>query len=145
MLEEGDHLRTWKLLESPEIFHTNQNEKPNISIKAQTSFDHRPIYLDYEGPISGNRGSVKRIEQGTFEWIEKTDEKILITLQGQKIKGLLKLMRIKTDEPKNRNKAASPVEILPEGMSTSNKEDPDDWQLKLLPLSVINQLDALNS
>lgn len=27
--------------------------------------DHRRIYLDYEGPISGNRGTVRRVSQGT--------------------------------------------------------------------------------
>lgn len=27
--------------------------------------DHRAIYLDYEGPISGNRGEVRRVEAGT--------------------------------------------------------------------------------
>ena len=29
--------------------------------------DHRPIYLDYEGPVSGNRGEVKRVEAGTCD------------------------------------------------------------------------------
>ena len=36
--------------------------------------DHRPLYLDYEGPISGNRGSIKRVLEGNFRWLEKTDE-----------------------------------------------------------------------
>ncbi|MFT3785986.1 MAG: hypothetical protein QM770_07450 [Tepidisphaeraceae bacterium] len=26
---------------------------------------HRRLYLDYEGPISNNRGEVRRVEQGT--------------------------------------------------------------------------------
>lgn len=29
--------------------------------------DHRRVYLDYEGPISGGRGKVARVEAGTFE------------------------------------------------------------------------------
>jgi len=28
--------------------------------------DHRRDYLTYEGPLTGNRGSVRRIEAGTF-------------------------------------------------------------------------------
>lgn len=28
--------------------------------------DHRPIYLDYEGKISNNRGHVHRVERGTY-------------------------------------------------------------------------------
>ena len=31
--------------------------------------DHRPAYLDYEGPISGDRGVVKRLARGTVvDW-----------------------------------------------------------------------------
>lgn len=29
--------------------------------------DHRRIYLNYEGPISGNRGKVERIYSGSFQ------------------------------------------------------------------------------
>ena len=29
--------------------------------------DHRKHYLDYEGEISGNRGTVARIDAGTYE------------------------------------------------------------------------------
>jgi hypothetical protein len=28
--------------------------------------DHRPGYLEYEGPISGGRGSVRRVASGSF-------------------------------------------------------------------------------
>ena len=28
---------------------------------------HRRAYLEYEGEVSGNRGTVKRIERGTYE------------------------------------------------------------------------------
>ena len=28
--------------------------------------DHRPAYLEYEGPISGNRGSVRRVAAGWY-------------------------------------------------------------------------------
>jgi hypothetical protein len=29
--------------------------------------DHRRDYLDYEGPVSGNRGTVRRVEAGVCE------------------------------------------------------------------------------
>lgn len=29
--------------------------------------DHRPMYLDYDGPISGGRGTVQRIATGEYE------------------------------------------------------------------------------
>lgn len=34
---------------------------PGTSAHAQRLQDHRAIYLDLEGPISGNRGSVRRL------------------------------------------------------------------------------------
>ncbi len=61
MLEDGDVLRTWRLSAPPE---------PGVGVDAEPSFDHRLIYLDYEGPISDGRGNVKRHDKGTFEWIE---------------------------------------------------------------------------
>lgn len=35
--------------------------------------DHRRIYLEYEGPISGNRGQVRRVTEGTCT-LEVDDE-----------------------------------------------------------------------
>jgi len=35
--------------------------------------DHRREYLEYEGPISGGRGSVRRIESGTFSISDSPD------------------------------------------------------------------------
>lgn len=31
------------------------------------NIEHRRLYLDYEGPISGDRGSVRRVDAGTYE------------------------------------------------------------------------------
>ena len=38
--------------------------------------DHRRVYLDYEGPISDDRGCVNRVAQGSFEIIQWSAEKI---------------------------------------------------------------------
>jgi len=37
------------------------------SVPATRLEDHRPLYLDYEGPISGNRGTVKRLSYGQIK------------------------------------------------------------------------------
>ena len=37
-------------------------------VDAEASFDHRLVYLDYEGPVSGDRGRVRRVDAGTFAW-----------------------------------------------------------------------------
>ncbi len=57
MLEAGDVLQTWRLAAPP----TN-----GAIIDATALGDHRRAYLDYEGPISGGRGSVKRWDAGDF-------------------------------------------------------------------------------
>lgn len=57
-------------------------EKPTLVRKLA---DHRPFYLDYEGPISGNRGDVTRILEGKLQWLEKAPEMLLLRLQPAKI------------------------------------------------------------
>lgn len=58
MLEEGPGLRTWRLTEAPQ---------PGRAIAAERLPDHRCEYLDYEGPVSGGRGTVRRVDHGTYD------------------------------------------------------------------------------
>ncbi len=39
--------------------------KPGQRMPAERIADHRPAYLDYEGPVSDKRGSVRRLAWGT--------------------------------------------------------------------------------
>lgn len=45
------------------------------SLDAARLPDHRRLYLDYEGPISGNRGHVTRVARG--RWLLPSDRSIL--------------------------------------------------------------------
>ncbi|RIK66590.1 MAG: hypothetical protein DCC65_09505 [Planctomycetota bacterium] len=54
MIESGSALATWKLRHPPE-----SGEQRCLRIG-----DHRRAYLDYEGPISGDRGRVTRHDEG---------------------------------------------------------------------------------
>ena len=84
MLEAGDVLRTWKL-------HAPlQRGEP---VKAEVSFDHRLVYLEYEGPISGNRGSVIRWDAGSFEWQHDDKDLVRVFLDGMNCKGSVELVR----------------------------------------------------
>jgi hypothetical protein len=78
MLEAGDVLRTWRLPERP---------RPGIAIRAESLGDHRKLYLDYEGPVSRERGRVTRWDTGTFTWLEDRAERIAIRLQGSRCSG----------------------------------------------------------
>lgn len=65
MLEVGDVLQTWRLARAPER---------GRDIEATPLGGHRRMYLDYEGPVSGDRGTVKRWDAGEF-----TEESVSIS------------------------------------------------------------------
>jgi len=78
MLEEGASLRTWRLLLPP---------IPGCDVIALSLPPHRLIYLDYEGPVSGNRGYVTRWDHGHFEWISDTPRYVRCRLHGVRFIG----------------------------------------------------------
>ncbi|MGI8982776.1 MAG: DNA polymerase ligase N-terminal domain-containing protein [Pirellulaceae bacterium] len=82
MLEVGGALRTWSLAELPAIGKV---------IQAEALPDHRLAYLDYEGPVSGNRGSVSRVEEGEYDVIEEAGDWLRIHLAGKNLRGILEL------------------------------------------------------
>ncbi|MGF1580114.1 MAG: DNA polymerase ligase N-terminal domain-containing protein [Gemmataceae bacterium] len=86
MLEQGDVLKTWRLFEIP---------TPGATIPGELSFDHRVKYLDYEGPISGNRGSVVQWDGGIYEGSLPRDVEqsvpIEIEVYGSRVQGLVVL------------------------------------------------------
>ena len=57
LFEAGPVLKAWRLLAEPGV---------GRAVPAEPNFDHRLIYLDYEGPVSGGRGAVARWDAGTF-------------------------------------------------------------------------------
>jgi hypothetical protein len=83
-LEDGDSLKTWALPRLPE---------PGLEICCNSLADHRPFYLDYEGPVSGNRGTVTRWDQGTFSVDLWTDDQIVVDLAGGRLLGKVALHR----------------------------------------------------
>lgn len=84
MLEVGGSLRTWAL-ESP--------IEPNRDIAARALGDHRLAYLDYEGPISGDRGTVQRRDRGDYELLGECPDEVRVKLRGGQIRGLAVLRR----------------------------------------------------
>jgi hypothetical protein len=76
MLEHGDGLRTWRLVNT--VFQTSQ--------VARQIKDHRKSYLDYEGEIAGDRGRVKIWDTGTYTVDVWKDERIQVALVGRALK-----------------------------------------------------------
>lgn len=86
MLEHGDTLLTWRLSRIPAA---DGNPVP-----AEPLPDHRTVYLDYEGPVSGNRGTVRRVDAGLYEWQTREDGRLEIQLTGQLLRGRAALERV---------------------------------------------------
>ena len=82
MLERGDVLRTWAI------------DEPIVSgrdLPARLLGDHRRVYLDYEGEISGGRGRVERVASGTYRVVEWSEHLIKVELAGTQLAGELEL------------------------------------------------------
>jgi hypothetical protein len=60
--------------------------------------DHRPHYLTYEGPVSGNRGAVHRIESGTIVYRSPAPDSIEVILQSDSRTIGLKLARVEAGD-----------------------------------------------
>jgi hypothetical protein len=84
MLADGEHLLTWALREMPHV---------NCETDAEQLGSHRIEYLDIEGPLSGNRGRVERIDAGKFEWLVREKDRITIALHGETLQGTAQLTR----------------------------------------------------
>ena len=78
MLEKEAVLRTWRLERAPDEAG---------SIAAEPLADHRPVYLDYEGPVSGNRGTVRRYDGGDYKLIAETTARLEVMLAGAVLRG----------------------------------------------------------
>jgi hypothetical protein len=88
MLESGAVLRTWRLAAPLRAGET---------IAATATFDHRPVYLDYEGPVRGDRGRVIRRESGTFAWQTQAVDRVAVRLDGAQLRGILLLEQVEGD------------------------------------------------
>jgi hypothetical protein len=82
MLERETTLQTWRLLSCPEA---------GQDIRAEPLTDHRLHYLDYEGPVSGNRGTVTRWDFGTYCVLERTASVLRCRLEGTRLRGTVSL------------------------------------------------------
>lgn len=100
MLERPDtaeehRLATWSLLALPAPWSEPQasdQEPASQAIEATKLPDHRAHYLDYEGPVSGNRGSVSRVAGGRVEWLEASDSLYRLRLSDNlRLAGLITL------------------------------------------------------
>ena len=84
MLENEAALRTWRLLQPPQA---------GVACPAEPLPDHRLAYLNYEGPVSGNRGSVQRWDAGDYLFVQESAAGIEVRLAGRRLQGMARIQR----------------------------------------------------
>lgn len=47
-----------------------------VQVRGERLGDHRPAYLKYEGEVSGGRGSVRRVGEGTASSVEVDEARV---------------------------------------------------------------------
>ena len=87
MLEQGEVLLTWQLLREP-------IDRASLPIPARRIGDHRKAYLDYEGPLTGDRGTVRRVDSGSLDIVETTPESLRLVLKGKRLDGWFTLQKV---------------------------------------------------
>jgi hypothetical protein len=70
LLEHKDDCWTWAIEQLPAAFG---GESDRTSVTAIRLANHRRHYLDYEGPVSGNRGEVTRVVTGTYVLLSESE------------------------------------------------------------------------
>lgn len=83
MLERDGALQTWRLPAPP-------SDEPRT---ATAIGDHRLAYLEYEGSVSGGRGTVIRWDSGTYDTLDVAREAWTVRLHGCRWQGTVTLAR----------------------------------------------------
>jgi len=78
LFDQGETLQAWELPLDP--FREYSQSAHSLS-------PHRRHYLDYEGPLSDDRGTVTRVEAGEFVLIAESDARLEYEIAGQRLRG----------------------------------------------------------
>jgi hypothetical protein len=85
MFEVAGALRTWAIETPPKEWQAGE---------ALALPEHRLAYLDYEGPVSGDRGAVTRYDAGDYCVVREAPGHWTLDLAGKRLRGRLSLERI---------------------------------------------------
>ena len=84
MLETGGVLQTYRLAMPPE-------EILKQSCRAEKISDHDLRFLTYQGSVNNGEGQVEITEQGTYRQAGWSEDRLELSLDGNKLKGSLTL------------------------------------------------------
>lgn len=103
LLEGSAMAETWQFLDDPAALMPSsagelggKRARPKaaekiLEIPAKKIQDHRLMYMDYEGPLSRGRGSVRQLDKGTYEMISRSATSLEFRLAGRTMKGIFRL------------------------------------------------------
>jgi hypothetical protein len=83
-LECDGHLLAWRI---------PPGESFALPLPAIEIQHHRLAYLDHEGPVSGERGTVTREDGGALSWITASEDDFEFQLNGHQLNGRFVLRR----------------------------------------------------
>ncbi len=86
MLDTGSLLTTWQLSADPTAIDPEW-----ATIPAKRLPDHRRAYLEYEGPVSRNRGWVTQTDRGTYHLLKDESLSCAVSLSGERLSGRYEL------------------------------------------------------
>ena len=101
MIESGETLATWSLPAVPEpwaagLAHAAPLAPLPLPMMVERLADHRRAYLDYEGPVSGDRGTVRRLIRAPIAWRLTTGDAVTVDVLAGPLAGTLYLARLKS-------------------------------------------------
>lgn len=95
MIEHDGVLLAWSLAALPRSWAAalgfDGGDDAADTVAATRLADHRLAYLDYEGPVSNDRGEVWRCDRGEGQWLGASPARIQLELQGAAIGGCVLL------------------------------------------------------
>jgi DNA polymerase Ligase (LigD) len=108
MLESGGVLRTWALERLPrnwQVAHFRTAVaypncalvSPDDTVAALQLSDHRLDYLELEGPMSGDRGTVRRVAAGTYRVEHEAPGDWRLVLASDNLAASVRLSRPETE------------------------------------------------
>lgn len=87
MFDTGESLVTW----ATEVLPSGTSP-PSDAVLARALPDHRRAYLTYEGPVRGDRGTVTRSDEGSYEVLDASPQQVRLRLRGGKWRGVCELV-----------------------------------------------------
>lgn len=94
---EAERIPTWQIHVSPDQWIHCEGGVPATRLP-----DHRRMYLTYEGPIPGDRGVVRRVDDGPMRLILAQERRWRVELRGTMPRLDLLLERAEPEAPADR-------------------------------------------